>query len=343
MKRREFIAAFGGVAVAWPLVARAQRAETPIVGVLGSGSPSPLFTAALASGLKEPGYIEGQNVLLEYRWARGVYDRLPVLAAELVERRVSLIITFGTAAARPAMTASLKATPVMPVVFSLGSDPVAEGFVTSLNRPGGNMTGATSIAGELAPKRLELLRELLHEQPVMAILVNPDNPLSEAERKDAEAAARARGQRLEVLTASNENEIDAVFTALKSRKVDGLIISVDTFYFGQVRRMAQLAARHAVPVIGTLREFAAAGGLISYGASISDVNRQAAAYVGKILKGARPADMPVVQPTKFELVINLKTAKALGLTRAADASRPRRRGDRIRSLFAAARMSPSGT
>ena len=316
MKRREFIAALGGAAIGpvlAPFVASAQQPTMPMIGLLGSGSPGALFTAALAQGLQETGYVEGQNVLVEYRWARGAYDRLPNLAAELVDRRVSVIITFGTAAVRPAMTAARRAIPVIPIVFSLGSDPVAEGFVTSLNRPGGNMTGATSIAGELAPKRMEFLREFLREQAVMAILVNPDNPLGEAERRDAEAASRQQGQRLEVLTASNENEIDAVFAALKPRKIDGLIISVDTFYFGQVRRMAQLAARHAVPVIGTLREFAAAGGLVSYGASISDVNRQAAVYVGKVLKGARPADLPIVQPTKFELVINLKAAKALGL------------------------------
>ena len=312
MRRREFLGVLGGAAAAWPLAARAQQ-TMPVIGLLGSGSPGALFTAALAQGLQETGYVEGQNVLVEYRWARGAYDRLPDLAAELVDRRVSVIITFGTAAARPAMTASRKAMPVIPVVFSLGSDPVAEGFVTSLNRPGGNMTGATSIAGELAPKRLELLREFFREQAVLAILINPDNPLGEAERRDAVAASRQQGQRLEVLTASNENDIDAVFAALKPRKIDGLIISVDTFYFGQVRRMAQLAARHAVPVIGTLREFAADGGLISYGASISDVNRQAAVYVGKVLKGARPEDLPIVQPTKFELVINLKAAKALGL------------------------------
>ncbi len=313
MIRREFIMLLGGAA-AWPLGARAQQQAMPVVGILGAGSPAPLFTVALAQGLKESGYTESQNVRIEYRWARGAYDLLPKMADELVSLPVNVLATFGTAAARVVKGASVKVSPPVPVVFSFGSDPVAEGLVASLNRPGGNMTGATSIAGSLAPKRLELLRSLLGDDDAsLAILINPDNPLAELERADAETAARTLGQRLEVLTARNESEIDTAFASLKQRHIRGLIIAVDTFYFGQMRQMAALASRLAVPAIGPLQEFAAAGGLMTYGPSIQEVNRQAAIYVGKVLKGARPADLPVMQPTKFELVINLKTAKALGL------------------------------
>jgi putative ABC transport system substrate-binding protein len=313
MERRQFIVMLGGVAAAWPLQVWAQRATTPLIGVLGSGAPAPLFTAALAAGLKETGYVEGQNVRVEYRWARGEYDRLPAMATDLIERSVSVFLTFGTPAARVAKAASTKAAPAVPVVFSFGSDPVAEGLVASLSRPGGNMTGVTSIAGELAPKRIELLRELLGRNAVFAMLINPDNPLSEAERRDAESAAQALGQRLEMLTARNEGEIEGAFAGLKERGAAALIIAVDTFYFGQMRRMAGLAGRHGVPAIGPLRDFAQAGGLMTYGASIFDVNRQAAVYVGRVLQGARPADLPVLQPTRFELLINLKAAQALGL------------------------------
>ncbi len=303
----------GGAVATWPLAARAQQAPMPVVGILGAGSPAPLFTVALAQGLKESGYTESQNVRIEYRWARGAYDLLPKMADELVQLPVNILATFGTAAARVAKAASVKVSPPVPVVFSFGSDPVAEGLVASLNRPGGNMTGSTSIAGSLAPKRLELLRAFLGDDAGLAILINPDNPLAGPERADAETGARTLGQRLEVLTARNESEIDTAFASLKQRHISGLIVAVDTFYFGQMRRMAALAARLAVPAIGPLQEFAAAGGLMTYGPSIQEVNRQAAIYVGKVLKGARPADLPVMQPTKFELAINLKAAKALGL------------------------------
>jgi putative ABC transport system substrate-binding protein len=217
------------------------------------------------------------------------------------------------AAARVAKPASLEVSAPVPVVFSFGGDPVAEGLVASLNRPGGNLTGSTSIGGSLAPKRLELLRAFLRGDASLALLINPDNPLAGAERADAEMAARTLGRRLEILTARNESEIDAAFARLKERHISGLIIAVDTFYFGQMRRMAVLATRFAVPAIGPLQEFAVAGGLMTYGPSIQEVNRQAAIYVGKVLKGARPADLPVMQPTRFELTINLKAAKALGL------------------------------
>jgi putative ABC transport system substrate-binding protein len=311
MTRRELIALLGSAAAGWPLAARAQQAGLPRIGLLHSASG---HEAAFRQGLRETGFVEGQDILIEYRWARGVYERLPVMAAELVGLPVDLIAAFGTPAVRVAKSASIKSVPAIPVVFSMGSDPVTEGFVESLNRPGGNMTGITSIAGTLAPKRLELMHEFLRDDAAIAILINPGNPLSESERRDAEAASHAIGQRLEVLTASNQAEIDKAFAALKQGKVSVLIIAVDTFFYSQMQRMATLASQAPVPVIGPLREFAEEGGLLSYGTSIPDVNRQAGILVGKVLKGARPADLPVQQPTNFELVINLKTAKALGLT-----------------------------
>jgi putative ABC transport system substrate-binding protein len=314
--RRQFITLLGGAAAAWPVVARAQQGTAPPrIGILHSASPSQFTDVAFRAGLREAGLIEGQNVLIEPRWAMGVYDRLPALAADLVELHVNVLVAFGTPAVRVAQGASRKSSPAVPVVFAMGSDPVREGFVESLNRPGGNMTGVTSISGSLAPKRLELVREFLPADSVMAILINPDNPLSEAERRDAAAAAaRVIGQPLEVLTASNPAEINQAFAALKQRKVSVLIIAVDTFYFTQMQRMATLAAQTTIPVIGPLREFAAEGGLLSYGTSIADLNRRAGVLTGKVLKGARPAELPVEQPTKFELVINLRTAKAIGLS-----------------------------
>jgi putative tryptophan/tyrosine transport system substrate-binding protein len=308
--RRELIAALGGAAAAWPLAARAQQGAMPVIGVLNSASPSP-FVAAFLQGLREAGFVEHQNVLIEYRYARGAYERLPALAAELVALRVDLIMAAGTPAVRVAKTASVK--PAIPVVFAMASDPVAEGFVASLSRPGGNMTGITSIAGALAPKRLDLMREFLRDDAAIAILINPSNPLASAERKDTEAAAHAIGQRLEVLSAGNEDEINKAFASLKQRHVGALIIAADVYYYTQTQRLATLAAQHAVPTIGPLRDFAAEGGLLSYGASIQEVNRQAGIVAGKVLKGARPADLPVQQPTKFELVVNLKAAKALGM------------------------------
>jgi putative tryptophan/tyrosine transport system substrate-binding protein len=313
MRRREFIVAFGSGAVI-PFSVHARHSALPLVGILGAGSPAPLFTTALAQGLKDSDFTDGRNVRIEYRWARGAYDLLPAFADELVAMRVNVLATFGTVAARIAKTASLKVSPPIPVVFSFGSDPVAEGLVASLNRPGGNITGSTSIAGSLAPKRLELLRAFLGQNSGLAILINPDNPLAVSERMDAEMAARTLEQRLEIITARDEAEIDAAFASLKQRRIDGLAIAVDTFYFGQMRRMAVLASRFEVPAIGPLPEFVAAGGLMTYGPSIQEVNRQAAIYVGKILKGAHPADLPVMQPTKFELSINAKAAKALGLS-----------------------------
>jgi putative ABC transport system substrate-binding protein len=311
--RRDFIMLVCGAAVAWPLVVRGQTTgKLPVIGLLDSASPSPR-TAAFLQGLREMGYVEHQNVLIEYRYARGAYERLPILAAELVDLRVDLIFAAGTPAVRVAKTASIKPTLAIPVVFAMASDPVAEGFVASLNRPGGNMTGITSIGGALAPKRLDLMREFLPDDAAIAILINPNNPLANAERQRTEEAARAIGQRLEVLNASTEGEIDQAFASLKQRGVGALIIAADIFYYGQMQRLAALAARHAVPTIGPLRDFVTEGGLLSYGASIQDVNRQAGIVAGNVLKGARPADLPVQQPTKFELVLNLKAAKALGI------------------------------
>jgi putative tryptophan/tyrosine transport system substrate-binding protein len=308
MRRREFITLISSAAASWSLAARAQQTTLPVVGVLGSSSPS---GNALAQGLKETGYIDEQNVRI--RWAEGAYDRLPEMADKLVKLPVNVLVALGSVAARAAKSASIKVSPAVPVVFSFGGDPVAEGFVASLNRPEGNMTGSTSIGGSLASKRLELLRAFVHDNAGIALLINPDNPLGKTERKDTEAASRVIGQRLEVFTGRDEIEILVAFAALKQQRVDALIIGVDTFYYAQIRWMAALSAWHAVPAIGPLREFAVAGGLMSYAANIPDVVRQAGVYVGRILKGEKPAHLPVLQPTKFELTVNLKTAKTLGL------------------------------
>jgi putative ABC transport system substrate-binding protein len=309
MRRREFITLLGGAA-AWPLAARAQQ-TMPVVGVLGSASAQ--FKDAFVRGLSEAGYVESQNVRVEYRWAAGAYDRLSAMADELVNLRVNVIATFGAAAAPVAKAASTKVSPPIPVVFVLGSDPVAEGLVASLNRPGGNVTGSTTITGTLTAKRLELLRAAVGGKAAMAILINPSNPLNLAERRGAEAAAHDTNQTLDILTARNESEIVTTFASLKERRIGALIIGSDSFYLGQMRWIAALAAHNGMPAIGPLQEFTAAGGLMNYGPSIADGARQVGVYVGKVLKGARPADLPVVQPTKFELAINLKAGKALGL------------------------------
>ena len=312
MRRREFITLVGGASAAWPVATRAQPLRPSRVGLLYSASP---FTdLAFRHGLGEVGFSEGRNVIFEYRWARGDYGQLPRLASELAGLPVDVIAAFGSPAAREAKIASLKSTPAIPVVFTMASDPILEGYVQSLNHPGGNITGVTSISGELMPKRLELIRELVSNEAEIGILLNPRNPLSETEQKIAEAASHAMGLRIEVLAAGDQAEIDKVFASLVRRKVGALIIASDVFYYGQMQRIAGLAAQLDMPVIGPLREFATEGGLLSYGASIPDINRQGGVMVGKILKGARPAELPVQQPTKYELVINLKTAKALGLT-----------------------------
>jgi putative tryptophan/tyrosine transport system substrate-binding protein len=312
MRRRDFITLLGGAA-ALPVVARAQQRQMPVIGILDSGSARPTHDDAFLQGLRENGFVVGRNVAVEYRRAEGHYDRLPGLAAELVAMPAAVIVTHGTDAAVAAKKASHTTTPAIPVIFSFGGDPVAEGLVASLSRPGGNVTGFTSMAAEVGPKRLGLVRELTGVSAGVIFLINPRNRLAHMERRDTEAAARAVGQPLEILTASTVPEIEATFANLEQRRIGALIIAVDTLYFSQMGRMAALASRYRVPAIGPLREFAASGGLMSYGASIRDQRRQIAAYVARILNGVLPADLPVLQPTQFELVINLKAAKALGL------------------------------
>jgi len=309
LQRRDFIT-LGGAAVTWPLAARAQRSGVSRVGLLYSTSLQ--FSDDFQQGLREAG-VEEQNVLFERRFARGDYERLPALAAKLLALHVDLLAAFGTPAVRAAKTASMKSAPAIPIIFAMAADPVAQGFVQSFNRPGGNMTGVTSISSTLAPKRLDLMREFLRDDAPIAMLINPHNPFSEAERRDTEVAIRAVNQRVEFLTASNQAEIDQAFAAIRPGRFSIVIISGDNFYLTQMQRMAALAAQARVPAIGPLREFAAEGGLLSYGASIPDVFRRAGMLAGKVLKGAHPGELPVQQPTRFELVINLKTARALGI------------------------------
>src|SRR5262245_3952564 len=315
MKRREFITLLGGAAAAWPLGARAQqRARVYRIGWLfSSGEMSVLFSDPFQQGLREGGFVDGQNVLFERRFGGGNYERLPALATELLALHIDLLAAFGTPAVRAAKNTSMKSAPAIPIIFAMAADPVAEGFVESFNRPGGNMTGVTSVSSTLAPKRLDLMRDFLRHDAPIAMLINPHNPISDAERRDTEAAVRAVNQRVEFLTASNQAEIDQAFAAIRPGRFSIVIISGDNFYLTQMQRMAALAAQARVPAIGPLREFAAEGGLLSYGASIPEVIRQAGILAGKVLKGAHPGELPVQQPTKFELVINLKTAKALGL------------------------------
>ncbi len=312
MNRRDFITLLGGAAAAWPLTARAQQKAIPVIGFLGASSPGPFAPnlVALRQGLSEAGYVEGQNLAIEYRWAEGSYDRLAALAAELVGRKVDLIVAAGTVSARAAKSA----TATSPIVFTSGGDPVATGLVASLARPGGNLTGVSNINVELMPKRIELLSELVAQAKVIALLVNPDNPNTERIIGDAQEAARTKGLQLAILKAGTESEIDAAFATLVQLRAGALVIGGDPFFISQRKQLVALASRHAVPAINTWRDFAASGGLISYGPSFAAAFRQAGIYAGRILKGAKPADLPVQQPTKFELVINLKTAQALGLT-----------------------------
>jgi ABC-type uncharacterized transport system substrate-binding protein len=311
MKRREFITVVGG-GVAWTYGARAQQPAMPVIGFLHYGSPETYAHIVLAfrHGLGEFGFVEGQNVAIEYRWANGQYNRLPALAADLVHRQVVAIAVAGFVGAQAAKAA----TATIPIVFASGVDPVGTGVIASLNQPGGNVTGVSLIAQELGAKRLELLRELMPHARVIAVLINPDNPATATEVTDAEATARTLGLKIRRITASNEREIDAAFATMETPRVDALVVSHDGYHLHRRNQIVALAARHAVPAVYPWREYPAAGGMMGYAPSLADGYRQVGVYIGKILKGAKPADMPVVQPTKFELVINLKTVNALGLT-----------------------------
>ena len=312
MDRRTFVRLIGGAtAAAWALAARAQQKAMPVIGVLSPSSPSPFepFMRAFRQGLGEAGYIEGQNLAIEHRWAEGNYDRLPALAADLVGRKVDLIM----ANSPPAALAAKRATSTIPIVFRGGNDPVGDGLVASLARPGGNLTGV-SIADDVTAKRLELLSELVPRAGVIALLVNPNNTNAERVIRDVQEAARTKGLQLHVLKASKESEIDTVFASLVQLHAGALVVAADPFLSSRREQIVALASRRAVPSIYAWREFADSGGLISYGPSLTSAFRLVGAYAGKVLKGAKPADLPVQQPTTFELVINLKTAKALGLT-----------------------------
>jgi putative ABC transport system substrate-binding protein len=313
IRRREFIFTLGGAAAAWPLAAHAQQPAMPVIGFLNADSPQrygqPL--SAFLKGLGETGYVDGRNVAIEYRWAEGRYDRLPAMATDLVHRQVTVIAATSTAAA----LAAKAATTTIPIVFEMGSDPVRLGLINSLNRPDGNITGVTQLNWEVIPKRLELLHELLPTARVMALLVNPtDSVYAEMQSRAVLAAAHTLGLELHVLNASTEDDFDSVFANVGHLRAGGLVIGGGAFFYSRIKQLAALAIRHAVPAVFQSREFVAAGGLLSYGSEVTDAYRLAGVYTGRVLKGDRLADLPILQATKVELFINLKTAKALGLT-----------------------------
>jgi len=313
IRRREFIFTLGGAAAAWPLAAHAQQPAMPVIGFLNADSPQrygqPL--SAFLKGLGETGYVDGRNVAIEYRWAEGRYDRLPAMATDLVHRQVTVIAATSTAAA----LAAKAATTTIPIVFEMGSDPVRLGLINSLNRPDGNITGVTQLNWEVIPKRLELLHELLPTARVMALLVNPtDSVYAEMQSRAVLAAAHTLGLELHVLNASTEDDFDSVFANVVHLRAGGLVIGGGAFFYSRIKQLAALAIRHAVPAVFQSREFVAAGGLLSYGSEVTDAYRLAGVYTGRVLKGDRLADLPILQAMKVELFINLKTAKALGIT-----------------------------
>jgi putative tryptophan/tyrosine transport system substrate-binding protein len=308
MRRRDFLTLVGGITATWPLVARAQQPALPVIGFLGSRSAndSALHVAAFRQALSEAGYVEGQTVAIDYRWADGQYDRLPQMAGDLVGRQVSVILANG-----PAAHIAKAATKTIPIVFLSGEDPVKFGLVASLNKPGGNITGVTTFNAVLGSKRVELLHKLVPNAAMLALLVNPRYPSAGSEISETRAAAHSVGHDLIVLNASTESEMDGAFAKLVQQRVGGLIVTGDPFFVSRRDKLVALAAQYVVPAIYVQREF---GGLIGYGTNLTDAYRQAGLYVSRILRGAKPADLPVVRPTKFDLVINLKAAKALGLT-----------------------------
>jgi putative tryptophan/tyrosine transport system substrate-binding protein len=309
--RREFITLLGGAAVAWPLAARAQQPAIPVVGFLSSASAAPFerFVAGFKDGLKSTGHIVGQNVAIEYRWADGQYDRLPALAAELVRLQVAAITVGGA----PTIIAAMAATKTIPIVFSSGGDPVKLGFVASLNRPGGNVTGINIFVAEIEGKRLGLLRELVPGAVSLAVLLNPNNPNAEGQSRGVQQAARVMGLQTQTLYARSEGEIDTAFATMAQQRAEALLVGSDPFFNSRRDLVVALTARHRIPAMYELREFALAGGLMSYGTNLVDGYRQVGIYTGRILKGEKPSDLPVLQATKFEFVINIKTAKALGV------------------------------
>jgi len=312
MRRRQFLGVVGGVA-AWPVVARAQQPAMPVIGFLNGGSRKGYepWANAFLEGLKEAGYVAGQNAAVEYRWAEGLYDQLPTLAADLVRRQVTVIAGTST----PAALAAKAATNAIPIVFTTSGDPVQLGLVSSLSRPEGNVTGATQLNVEVAPKRLELLRDMIPSATTFALLVNPKGPAAESHVRHLEAAARTLGLKLQILRASTESDLEVVFSTLRQLQIRGLVVgSADPFFTSHREQLAALALRYRIPAAYQYREFAAAGGLMSYGGSITDTYRLAGIYAGRILKGEKPAALPVQQTTKVELILNLRTAKSLGLT-----------------------------